>query len=152
MHAGDLSWLFSMWRSSASSPSFFTYSKAAPCHPAEETHFNHLYLRSHDPKLKTIGKCWNIDGPVNQELKSSSSVGGQYLLCNLERANTLSLVWNHILRFGGAGAHPFSLGCEPCTVHVVRPEGTNKTTSSAKSRGEILWAPNQYPCWPPSCV
>lgn len=74
----------------------------------------------------------------------------QYLLCNLERADTLSLVWSHILGFGGAHAHPFSLGCEPCTVHVAGPEGTNKTTSSAKSRGEILWAPNQYPCRPPS--
>lgn len=67
MHAGDLSWLLSMWRSSASSPSFFPFSKAAPCHPAEENHFNHLYLRSHDPKLTTIGKCWNVDGPVNQD-------------------------------------------------------------------------------------
>lgn len=58
----------------------------------------------------------------------------------------------HPFFWSGAGAHPFSLGCEPCTVHVARPKGTNKTTSSAKSRGEILWAPNQYPCWPPSCA
>lgn len=105
MHAGDLSWLLSVWWSSASSPSFFTYFKAAPCHPAEETHFNHLYLRSHDPKLKTIGKCWNIDGPINQELKSSSSVGGQYLLCNLERANTLSFGLEPVLIHSASAAN-----------------------------------------------
>lgn len=145
MHAGDLSWLLSMWRSSASSPSFFPFSKAAPCHPAAENHFNHLYVRSHDHR-QVLERRRTRKSRAQVELLRWR----QYLLCHLERADTLSLVWSHILGFGGARAHPFSLGCEPCTVHVAGPEGTNKTTSSAKSRGEILWAPNQYPCWPPS--
>ena len=45
-------------------------SKAEPGHPAEETHFSRLYLRSrsfgHYPKFMTIGEGWNVDRPVNR--------------------------------------------------------------------------------------
>ncbi len=47
-------------------------SKAAPSHPAEETHFSHLYPRSHSfghyPKLMTIGEDWNEDQLVNWKI------------------------------------------------------------------------------------
>ena len=48
-------------------------SNAEPSHPLEETHFGCLYPRScsfsHYPQLMTIGEGWNVDGPVNRELR-----------------------------------------------------------------------------------
>ncbi|TWW81618.1 hypothetical protein D4764_01G0014330 [Takifugu flavidus] len=42
-------------------------SKAEPGHPAEETHFSRLYLRSrsfgHHPTLMAIGEDWDVDRP-----------------------------------------------------------------------------------------
>ncbi|KAI3351847.1 hypothetical protein L3Q82_020242 [Scortum barcoo] len=49
--------------------------------------------------------------------------------------------------FGGADSHPsrFTLGCKPLQhmLKVLADEAkANRTTSSAKSRDEILWFPN----------
>ena len=51
----------------------YPISKGEPGHPAEEAHFGRLYSRSrsfgHDPEFVTIGEGWNIDRPVNGELR-----------------------------------------------------------------------------------
>jgi len=51
----------------------YPVSKAEPSHPTEETHFSRLYPQSHSfghyPELVSIGEGWDVDGPINQELR-----------------------------------------------------------------------------------
>ena len=99
-------------------------SKAEPSHPPEETQFGRLYPRSpsfgHYPQL--TGEGWNVDGPVNRELRLPAQL---------------------LLHHNGPVQRPYYCRCRTNpSVHLIFPSLMNKTPRYLNS---FAWGSNSLP-------